>query len=117
LEQSIYLYRRKNIQIILPIFVDDLTLALSDLPALNSFVKELATHFELRDLGETKVLLGIEIERNHKCCTITLSQRHYIEDVLKRYNMSDCNPVLTPMDPNSPLSKTQGPTIAQGIYE
>ena len=40
---------------------------------------------------------------------IALSQRQYIIDALERFNMSDCNPIGTPMDPGAHLSSSMSP--------
>lgn len=106
-EQSIYIYKRGPIRLIIPVFVDDLTIASSDPKAIDDFVVELKTHFELRDLGDTSLLLGIEITRDRPKRSINPSQRRYINDILARFNMADCNPVSTPMDPGLKLSKGQ----------
>ena len=50
---SLFIYNRDNIKVIVPIFVDDITLASKSKATLNSFVVELQKHFKLRDLGET----------------------------------------------------------------
>jgi len=63
----------------------------------------------LRDLGPTTFLLGIEIIRNPEKQQISLSQRQYIIDALERFNMSDCNPVGTPMDSGAHLLATMSP--------
>jgi hypothetical protein len=54
-------------------------------------------------------LLGIEITRNPEKHQIALSQRQYIIDALERFNMSDCNPIGTPMDPGAHLSSSMSP--------
>jgi hypothetical protein len=70
---------------------------------------ELKTHFKLRDLGPTSWLLGMEIKHDRSTCTMTLHQHQYILDILKRFNMEDCKPVSTPMDPNVRLSSAMSP--------
>ena len=45
-------------------FIDDITFASSNPAAIDSAIKELASHFKLRDLGPTSFLLGIEIVLN-----------------------------------------------------
>ena len=77
--------------------------------AIDSTIKELATYFKLRDLGPTSFFLGIEITRNLETRQISLSQRQYIIDALERFNMSDCNPIGTPMDPGARLSSSMSP--------
>jgi transposase InsO family protein len=108
-DPSLYIYDRDNIKIIVPVFVDDITLASKSSEALDKFVVELATHFKLRDLGPTSLLLGVEITRNRAKRTIHLSQTQYILNKLKEFDMADCKPVGTPMLPGLKLSTEQCP--------
>ncbi|GJX12039.1 zinc finger, CCHC-type containing protein [Tanacetum coccineum] len=50
----------------------------------------------MKDIGEADVILGIRIK--HESNGIAISQSHYIEKVLKKFNYFDCTPVSTPMD-------------------
>ena len=50
-DRSIYLYVRDDVRIIMPVIVDDMTLASKSQSALDNFVKELGQHYDLRDLG------------------------------------------------------------------
>jgi hypothetical protein len=104
-DRSIYLYTKGEVKIIVPIYIDDITLASKSNAAIDKTVKELSQHFKLRDLGPTKFLLGVEITRNRANRTIALSQRQYIVDMLEKYGMTDCNPVKTPFPPGLVLSK------------
>nr|GFA41952.1 glyceraldehyde-3-phosphate dehydrogenase, cytosolic [Tanacetum cinerariifolium] len=47
-------------------------------------------------MGEVDVILGIRIKRENKGLTIT--QSHYIEKILKKFNCEGCGPVSTPME-------------------
>ncbi|XP_074108551.1 uncharacterized protein LOC141533529 isoform X1 [Cotesia typhae] len=51
----------------------------------------------MKVLGEPKKFLGIEIERNREEKYIVLNQSSYIESILDRFKMTDCNPQNTPM--------------------
>ena len=95
-DRSIYIYIRGDVRIIVPVYIDDMTLASKDTAALDRTVEELSKRFKLRDLGETKFILGIEITRNRSLRSLSLSQRQYIIDILERFNMLDCNPTGTP---------------------
>jgi hypothetical protein len=46
------------------------------------------------DLGEASYVLGIEIHQDRKKGVLGLSQKSYIEKVLKKFNMRKC--ILTP---------------------
>jgi len=108
-DPSLYIYDRDNIKIIVPVFVDDITLASKSNEALDKFVVDLGKYFKLRDLGPTSLLLGVEISRNRAKRMIYLSQRQYIINKLDEFKMTDCNPVGTPMLPGLKLSTEQSP--------
>ncbi len=89
-------------------------LAKMELPLIER-VKQLATHFKCRDLGATEFLLGVGITRDRKTRSIALHQRQFILDILERYNMSDCSPVLTPMSPGLVLTKEMGASSPEDV--
>ena len=51
--------------------------------------------FEVKDLGKTKLCLGLQLE--HKTNGIIVHQSSYIERLLKRFNMDKAHPLSTPM--------------------
>ncbi|KAK6142781.1 hypothetical protein DH2020_023129 [Rehmannia glutinosa] len=68
----------------------------------------------LEDLGLADVILGIKIERTSE--GILLSQSHYIESVLRKFNTFDDPPTKTPMDDSLRLIKNTGEPVAQLEY-
>ncbi|GJZ87944.1 hypothetical protein Tco_0659726 [Tanacetum coccineum] len=46
----------------------------------------------MKDMGEADVILGISIKHENKGLTIT--QSHYIEKILKKFNFEGCGPML-----------------------
>ena len=57
----------------------------------------------MTDLGPVQQFLGIQIERNRQKRTLRIHQKPYIESILKRFQMENCNGVSTPMEINSQL--------------
>ena len=45
-----------------------------------------------------------------------MTQSHYVEKILKRFNYSDCSPVSTPMDPGVKLMSNTGKASSQLEY-
>jgi hypothetical protein len=61
------------------------------------------SEFEMSLLGELSFFLGIQIcQRNQG---FFISQTKYIREMLKRFGMEDCKPVITPMRTSFKLSK------------
>ncbi|CAM8898957.1 unnamed protein product [Rhodiola kirilowii] len=56
----------------------------------------------MKDTGKADVILGIRIKSENK--SIALSQSHYVEKVLKKFNYLNCSPVSTLMDPSVKLN-------------
>ncbi|GKA77849.1 zinc finger, CCHC-type containing protein [Tanacetum coccineum] len=74
----------------------------------------LSSKFFMKDMGEADVILGIRI--NHRSNGIAISQSHYIEKVLKKFNYFDCTPVSTPMDTSEKLIPNNGQAVSQLEY-
>ncbi|GJS31750.1 zinc finger, CCHC-type containing protein [Tanacetum coccineum] len=74
----------------------------------------LSSRFSMKDIGEADVILGIRIK--HESNGIAISQSHYIEKVLKKFNYFECTPVSTPMDTSEKLMPNNGQAVSQLEY-
>nr|GEV03363.1 hypothetical protein [Tanacetum cinerariifolium] len=68
----------------------------------------------MKDMGEADVILGIKIKRKNKGIVIT--QSHYIEKILKKFNRKDCYSVSTPIDPVEKVKQNTGKTVDKLKY-
>ena len=68
----------------------------------------------MKDLGEIEVILGIKITRTPN--GLKLSQEHYVENILRKFEHFDCKPVSTLYDPSSQLKKNREHSVAQIEY-
>jgi hypothetical protein len=59
--------------------------------------------FEMSLLGELSFFLGLHKRQRNE--GIFISQTKYIREMLKRFGMKDCKPVITPMQTNCKLRK------------
>jgi hypothetical protein len=55
--------------------------------------------FEMSLLGELSFFMGLQIRQNNQ--GIFISQTKYIIEMLKRFGMEYCKPVITPMQTSS----------------
>ena len=63
----------------------------------------------MKDLGEAKKILGMEITRDRGSGRLWLSQENYVLKVLERFNMAEVKPVTTPLACHFKLSTKQCP--------
>jgi transposase InsO family protein len=108
-DHCIYSYQYNNTLIWAALYVDDLLIVANDTKQLELFKQQLSDRFKMKDLGEAKFILGVEIERDRAARTLTISQRAYVKDVLARFNMSGCNGVSTPKVTGLKLTKADAP--------
>ena len=63
----------------------------------------------MKDLGDVFFILGIHIHWDRSQGILGLSQKSYIETILKRYGMQDCKPSDIPIAKEDKFSPTQWP--------
>eukprot|EP00961_Rhodomonas_salina_P111385 1498693-Rhodomonas_salina.1 len=84
---------------IIALYVDDGLTVHNNKEEYTKFITALSARFELSaDSTEVSWYLGVGVVLDWVAGTIKLTQEQYVTDLLKRFNMSDCNPVLTLMD-------------------
>ena len=81
------LLRHPERDIILLVYVDDVSIAAKSMKNVDWFKKEFGKVFKIKDLGEMSKILGIKITRNRKNRTLRMDQTHYLTDVLNRLHM------------------------------
>jgi Reverse transcriptase (RNA-dependent DNA polymerase) len=119
---SPYIFIKRSISsfIIIAVYVDNLNIIGSS-EEIEKTVKLLKNEFKIKDLGVTKLCLGLQIEHLHN--DIFVHQLNYIQKMLKRFNMDKVHPLSTPKvvrsldvkkDPYRPREnneKTFGPKV------
>jgi hypothetical protein len=103
--------------IFLVLYVDDILLASSDVHLLLETKSFLSSYFDTKDLDEASYVLGIEIHRDRRKRVLGLSQKSYIEKVLKKFNMHKCNHTHDPIVKGVKFEKFQCPRNQYEINE
>jgi len=80
-------------------------LVAKSLTAIYKIKDALHKRFEMKDLGEAKVILGLEIRRDRALGTLKLSQGKYAAQVLETLGMAECIPIGAPMEVGLQLVK------------
>ncbi|CAM8977595.1 unnamed protein product [Rhodiola kirilowii] len=103
----------KNVKSATPLYVvlyvDDLLLICPSLPVIMKLKDSLNKVFDMKDLGKAQKILGVKIIRDRKNKQILLSQVDYIDKVLAKFSMKDCNPTVIPLGGHLDISKDDCP--------
>ena len=83
------------------VYVDDMILTGDDSKEMRTLQEYLSAEFEMKDLGQLKYFLGIEVARSKQ--GISLSQHKYLLDLLSETGMLAYKPVETPIQINHRL--------------
>ncbi|KAH9793888.1 hypothetical protein KPL71_004697 [Citrus sinensis] len=96
--------------IYLLLYVDDMLIASKNRDEIERLKKQLASEFEMKDLGDAQKILGMEICRDKKNRSVWLTQKSYLKKVLERFGMDDkTKPVCTPLAPHFKLGSSSCP--------
>jgi len=63
-------------------YVEDMLIASKSRSTIDNLKKDLSSEFEMKDFGEAKEVLGMEIERDRRSGKISLTQKDYLQKVL-----------------------------------
>ena len=88
------------------VYVDDI-LAIGTSAAVGEVKATLKASFDVRDLGDVSLFLGMHITRDRSARTIKINQSRMISELLTEYNMRDAKPKSIPISPSIKLVKTE----------
>lgn len=101
-EPCLYTKRNDNGNLtIVALYVDDFFVFSNCKDEVESLKNVLIEKFRIKDLGELKHCLGMDIEYDKG--EITLSQEKYIDQLLIRFSMQDCKTAVTPMSKDNAI--------------
>ena len=95
-DHTLFTLRGPNGIVVVLIYVDDIIISGNDKDGISATKSYLHSVFDIKDLGELKYFLGIEICRSPE--GLFLSQRKYTLDLLVETGMGDCRPAKTPLE-------------------
>jgi len=99
--------------IFLLLYVDDMLIAGKNLDDVAGLKALLSQEFDMKDLGDAKKILWMEIHKDRSSKKLWLSRQGYVEKVLDRFGMSSAKPVSTPLANHFKLSSNQCPKTWQ----
>ena len=113
-DKGVYTKNTPKGYVIMCLYMDDMLIIGSNIDMIKATKKMLIKYFDMKDMGVADVILGIKISKISN--GLVLSQSHYIEKILKKFNQYDTIPIKSPVDVNLHLAKNVEQPISQLEY-
>jgi hypothetical protein len=106
-DSCLYTYKcpKTKREINIACYVDDLLVS-GCTEFIDELVATLQKRFTVRDMGEAKTFLGMEIERDRKKRTLTIKQSTYIKNIAEKFDVQNSHKSSIPMDPGYKPTKS-----------
>nr|XP_017224850.1 PREDICTED: uncharacterized mitochondrial protein AtMg00810-like [Daucus carota subsp. sativus] len=105
-DSSLFVKIKSNVHLIVLVYVDDMIITGNNGDEVAMLINELSVRFELKNLGEASRFLGLEVEKSANGYFI--SQRAYVKDLLRRFNMEESKEKAIPMEQGLKLTSSGG---------
>ena len=96
-EPCLFTWRKEGKIVFMLLYVDDMLIGGNFPEKILEIKTRLSSIFRMKDLGEPRLFLGMEIKRDRENQILTITQTEYVEKVLERFKMQECNPQKSPM--------------------
>jgi len=97
MDKCVYVEQIGGRFVFLVLYVDDVLLVSNEARFLQDTKNFSSKRFDIKDMGEATYVLGIKIDRDRSRGFLGLSQKVYIDKLLKRYDMTHCKSREAPL--------------------
>lgn len=97
-EPCVYFKKENDFILIVALYVDDFIVCSNSESMKNNVKEELSKHFNLKDLGEIKQFLGMNVIHDKVNNVIKIDQKHYIHELLIRFKLLESKIAATPIE-------------------
>lgn len=104
-EPCVYLKTERNQKTVVCLYVDDFFIFSNNKQQTDFLKRRLGETFKIKDLGEVRNCLGMQVTVDKRLGVINLNQGHYVDQLLERFKMTDCKIANTPMEMSLDLNK------------
>ena len=118
-DPCIYISKSGGETLIIGVYVDDIIIAGRDLKQVEKVKATLAKSFDVKDLGELKYFLGVNVRIDRSNQSVWIGQPSYTENIMKKFGMENARPISTPVDTGTKLTKAteSSEPVDQSIYQ
>ena len=104
-DYSLFTLKKDADIVFILVYVDDLLITGSNTKMINEAKENLHKQFKMKDLGELRFFLGIEVLRSAE--GVILNQRKYVLELISEAGLTGAKPSITPIESNLRLTSVE----------
>ncbi|WVZ89164.1 hypothetical protein U9M48_035601 [Paspalum notatum var. saurae] len=114
-DKTLFLLKHGKYFLIVQIYVDDIIFGGSSHALCSKFSEQMSREFEMSMIGELQFFLGLQIRQTPQGTFV--HQSKYTRDLLRKFEMADASPQMTPMSTSTALDADEdGKEVDQKVY-
>ncbi|WVZ93074.1 hypothetical protein U9M48_039087 [Paspalum notatum var. saurae] len=114
-DKTLFLLKHGKDLLIVQIYVDDIIFGGSSHALCSKFSEQMSREFEMSMMGELQFFLGLQIRQTPQGTFV--HQSKYTRDLLRKFEMADASPQMTPMSTSTALDADEdGKEVDQKVY-
>ncbi|KAJ9564858.1 hypothetical protein OSB04_000824 [Centaurea solstitialis] len=115
IDSTLFLKKYPKHILLVQIYVDDIIFGSTNPKLCEKFELLMKTEYKMSMMGELTYFLGLQIKQSEK--GIFINQGKYVLDMLKKFDLTSCTPMKTPMAPPLSLDKdSNGKPVDVTLY-
>ncbi|KAJ9557135.1 hypothetical protein OSB04_011749 [Centaurea solstitialis] len=115
IDSTLFLKKYPKHILLVQIYVDDIIFGSTNPKLCEKFELLMKTEYKMSMMGELTYFLGLQIKQPEK--GIFINQGKYVLDMLKKFDLTSCTPMKTPMTPPLSLDNdSKGKPVDETLY-
>jgi hypothetical protein len=115
-DSCIFVLTKNEEMCVVLLWVDDLLIGTKDDKLLLLLTRSLEVKYKFKIIKEPTLFLGVRLKRNRKLKTLEFSQTPYLDELLDRFKMENCNSIATPIEHGKQYTKSTNMTREETEY-
>ncbi|KAJ9542631.1 hypothetical protein OSB04_029137 [Centaurea solstitialis] len=115
IDSTLFLKKYPKHILLVQIYVDDIIFGSTNPKLCEKFELLMKSEYKMSMMGELTFFLGLQIKQSEK--GIFINQGKYVHEMLKKFDLTSCTPMKTPMAPPLSLEKdSKGKPVDVTLY-
>ncbi|KAJ9557457.1 hypothetical protein OSB04_012071 [Centaurea solstitialis] len=115
IDSTLFLKKYPKHILLVQIYVDDIIFGSTNPKLCEKFELLMKSEYKMSMMGELTFFLGLQIKQSEK--GIFINQGKYVHEMLKKFDLTSCTPMKTPMAPPLSLDKdSKGKPVDVTLY-